>query len=60
MGDRVVGGKVVGGDVIGATEGGGDGDSIADTLPDLPPLALPDLVGKALAALVPLDDLPSL
>ena len=63
VGASVVGDKVVGNKVIGATvfeegfgvstvaTGGGDGDVIAEALPDFPLLALADLV--------PFDDFPS-
>ena len=59
MGDIVVGAAVVGASV-GVEEGfgvstvatgGGDGDVIAEALPDFPPIALP--------VLVPFDDFPS-
>ena len=63
VGASVVRDKVVGNKVIGATvfeecfevstvaTGGGDGDVIAEALPDFPLLVLPDLV--------PFDDFPS-
>lgn len=50
--DKVVGNKVIGGlGVSTGGTGGGDGDVIAEALPDFPLLALADLV--------PFDDFPS-